>query len=92
MKERNIVLFALSTCPACKKTRDLLDKNKIEYVLVELDLVDRDSRDKLLGEVRRFNPRETFPTLVVNKGEKVIVGYDYEASMSVFGATTDTGK
>ncbi|MBF0606914.1 MAG: glutaredoxin family protein [Candidatus Magnetobacterium sp. LHC-1] len=82
---RNIVLFALSTCPACKKTRDLLDTNKIEYVLVELDLVDLDSRDKLLGEVRRFNPRETFPTLVINKGEKVIVGYDESELKGEFG-------
>ncbi|MBF0317175.1 MAG: glutaredoxin [Nitrospirae bacterium] len=85
MKERNIILFALSTCPACKKTKDLLDKSNIEYVLVELDLVDRDSRDKLLGEVRRFNTRETFPTLVINKGERVIVGYDESALTGEFG-------
>ncbi|MBF0317174.1 MAG: hypothetical protein HQL04_03285 [Nitrospirae bacterium] len=55
-------------------------------------LADRDSRDKLLGKVRKFNTRETFPTLVINNGEKVIVVIKDEAFMSVFGAATDTCK
>ncbi len=77
-KEKKNVLFALSTCRACKKTRDFLDTNHMEYVLVELDLVDLSSRNELLKEVRRFNPKETFPTLVINGGEKVVIGYDDE--------------
>ncbi|MBF0539017.1 MAG: glutaredoxin family protein [Nitrospirae bacterium] len=94
MEEKQIVLFSLSTCPVCKKTKMFLDKKKVEYVLVELDLVDLDSRDKLLAEVRKFNPRETFPTLVISsdrslqsqgKGEKVIVGYNEPELISEFG-------
>jgi glutaredoxin-like protein NrdH len=75
MEIKNIVLFALSTCPACKKTKRLLEEFGIDAVVVDLDLVDIDSRERLLNELRRFNPQETFPTLVINKGEKVIVGY-----------------
>ena len=77
-EEKKVVLFALSTCPACKKTKALLKQLGIDALVVDLDLVDRDSRDKLLQEVRRFNPRETFPTLVINRGEKVVVGYSEE--------------
>ncbi len=77
-EEKKVVLFALSTCPACKKTKALLKELGVEAVVVDLDLVDRESRDKLLQEVRKFNPRETFPTLVINKGEKVVVGYSEE--------------
>ncbi|RMG69948.1 MAG: glutaredoxin family protein [Nitrospirae bacterium] len=76
--EKKVVLFALSTCPACKKTKALLNELGVEAVVVDLDTVDRESRDKLLEEVRKFNPRETFPTLVINKGEKVVVGYSDE--------------
>jgi glutaredoxin-like protein NrdH len=74
--EKQNVLFALSTCPACRKTKALLDKNNIKYIITELDLIDVESRDKLLTKVRQYNDRETFPTLVVRGGEKVIVGYD----------------
>jgi glutaredoxin-like protein NrdH len=77
-EEKKVVLFALSTCPACKKTKALLKELGVDALIVDLDLVDRDSREKLLQEVRRFNPRETFPTLVINKGEKVVVGYSDE--------------
>jgi len=74
----DVVLFALSTCPACKKTKRLLKELNIDAIIVDLDLVDIDSRDRLLKELRRFNPQETFPTLVINKGERVIVGYSEE--------------
>ncbi len=75
MTEKRTVLFALSTCNACKKTKDLLDRNNIDYLVVELDIMDINSRDKMLKEVRQFNPKETFPTLVINGGEKVVIGY-----------------
>ncbi len=76
--EKNIVLFALRTCPACKKTKELLDKKNVKYISIELDTIDVESRNKMLIEVGKFNPRETFPTLVINKGEDVIVGFDEE--------------
>lgn len=75
MSERKIVLFALSTCPACKKTKKLLEELGVEAVIVDLDTVDRESREKLLNEMRKYNPRESFPTLVIDGGQKVIVGY-----------------
>ena len=79
MNEKKTVLFALSTCPSCKKTKELLTSNNIEFILVELDTLDIESRDKLLVDVRKYNPRETFPTLVVDGGKTVIVGYNEPA-------------
>ncbi|KJR41305.1 glutaredoxin [Candidatus Magnetoovum chiemensis] len=72
------VLFALSTCSACKKTRELLDRNNVKYILVEADTIDIDSRTKIMVKLKTYNPRETFPTFVSNSGEKVIVGYNAE--------------
>jgi glutaredoxin-like protein NrdH len=73
-----IVLFALSTCNACRKTKDLLNRLGVDYIGADLDTVDIDSRNGLLEKVRRYNPRETFPTLVVDGGEKVVIGYNEE--------------
>ncbi|NOY64040.1 MAG: glutaredoxin family protein [Nitrospirae bacterium] len=75
MSEKKIVLFALSTCPACKKTKKLMQEMGVEAVIIDLDTIDRDSRDKLLNEMRKYNPKETFPTLVIKGGQKVIIGY-----------------
>jgi len=76
--EKRIVLFSLSTCPACKKTKDLLNKCGVDYLSVDLDVIDIDSREKLLEKVRQYNPRETFPTLVIDGGKNVIVGFNDE--------------
>ncbi len=83
-QQRKVVLFALSTCPACKKTKNLLKDLGVDAVVVDLDTIDRETREKLLVEVRKYNPRETFPTLVINGGEKVIVGYGEEEIRSAF--------
>lgn len=79
MSEKKTVLFALSTCGSCRKTKELLTKNNIDFVLAELDTLDIESRDQLLLEVKKYNPRETFPTIVVDGGRAVIVGFDETA-------------
>jgi glutaredoxin-like protein NrdH len=84
-KDKRIVLFALSTCPACRKTRELLAKYNVDYLLVELDTVDRDSREKLLQKLREYNPKETFPTLVIDGGKKVVIGYGEEEILETIG-------
>ncbi|MEO5358493.1 MAG: glutaredoxin family protein [Nitrospirae bacterium YQR-1] len=85
MEQKNkIVFFALSTCPACKKTKEYINQKGFEYILVEVDTVDKDSREKLLGELRKYNPRETFPTVVIDGGAKVIIGYDEKSLHEAF--------
>ncbi len=84
MAKKETVLFALSTCPACKKTKDFFTDNNIDHLLVEVDLIDIDSRDKMLAELKKHNPKETFPTIVINGGEKVIVGYDKKELATIF--------
>jgi glutaredoxin-like protein NrdH len=67
----NVKLYALSTCGWCKKTKELLDANGIEYDLVYVDLLEGDEREAVLGEVRKFNPRTSFPTVVVDDSRSV---------------------
>lgn len=87
-EEHKNVLFALSTCNACKKTKALLDREGIDYLYVEVDTVDKDSRGELIEKIRQYNPRETLPTLVLNGGKKVVVGYGEE---EILDALKETG-
>jgi len=79
-----IVLFALSTCGWCKKTKRLLNELSIEYYYVDVDLLKGDEREKTLKEMESFNPRRTFPTLVID--DKGIVGFKEERIKEVLGA------
>ena len=72
-----ILLYALSTCGWCKKTKGLLNKLGVEYSYIYVDLVEESEKDKVVGEVRRCNPRNSYPTLVINDKE-CIIGYKEE--------------
>ncbi|MGQ9627498.1 MAG: glutaredoxin family protein [Anaerolineae bacterium] len=73
----SIVLYALSTCGWCKKTKRLLDELGVEYYYADVDLLGEADKDAVLEEVRRWNPRCSFPTLVFNN-ETCVVGYREE--------------
>ncbi len=73
MTPQPVKLYALSTCGHCKNTRRLLDQHQVAYECVEVDQTFGEEREKLVAEVKKFNPACSFPTLVI--GEKVIVGF-----------------
>ena len=75
MTAKPVKLYALSTCGHCKNTRKLLDQHQVAYDCVEVDLSFGEEREKLVAEVKKFNPACSFPTLVIGEGEKVIVGF-----------------
>ena len=72
-----VVLYALSTCGWCKKTKGLLDELGIAYDSVDVDLLAGDESAEARREVTQWNPRCSFPTLVID-GERCIVGFDKE--------------
>jgi glutaredoxin-like protein NrdH len=77
MKGKNkgkIMLYALSTCAWCKKTRKFLDGLGVEYNYIYVDQLEEDDRNKTIEEIEKWNPRCSFPTLVFND-EKCVVGY-----------------
>jgi glutaredoxin-like protein NrdH len=68
-----ITLYALSTCGWCKRTRELLQELGVDHSYVYVDLLPPDEMEQALKEVEQYNPRGSFPTLVI--GDKVIVGF-----------------
>lgn len=75
MGTHTIKLFALSTCSHCRSTRELLDGHNVDYECVEVDLTQGEERDAVVEEVKQYNPRLSFPTMVIDGGERVIIGF-----------------
>lgn len=69
-----IMLYALSTCGWCARTKDLLTDLGVEFSYLYVDLLQGEERDRVVREVERWNPRLSFPTVVINDA-KVVVGY-----------------
>ena len=70
-----VMMYALSTCVWCKKTKALLNALGVEYDYIDVDLLTGQERVEVINEVARWNPQRSFPTIVVNNSD-VIVGYD----------------
>ena len=70
---RDVKIYSLSTCSHCRATKKLLGECTIKYEFVDVDLLEGDERKAIIEDVKKFNPRCSFPTIII--GEKVIVGF-----------------
>jgi glutaredoxin-like protein NrdH len=78
-----IILYALSTCVWCKKTKKLLTELGVDFHYVYVDLLEGEEQASVLAEMVRYNPQRSFPTLVI--GDKTsIVGYQERKIREVF--------
>jgi glutaredoxin-like protein NrdH len=81
-QKKKVRLYALSTCPTCKKVKKFLDEKNIQYEMIEVDLLDSGEQWLMTKEVKKYNPAATYPTLVV---EEVFTGFDEEAIKGILG-------
>ena len=71
-----IKLFTLSTCSHCTRTKRFFKDNSIEMEFIDVDLLTGGERERIMDEVRKFNPDCSFPTICI--GDTVIVGFNEE--------------
>jgi glutaredoxin-like protein NrdH len=79
-----IILYALSTCVWCKKTKKLLTELGVEFYYVYVDLLEGSEQSTVLDEMKRHNPVCSFPTLVIDD-KTCIIGYKEEKIREAFG-------
>jgi glutaredoxin len=78
-----VMLYALSTCGWCKRTKELLLVIGVEFDYVYVDLLEGKEQDAAMDNVERFNPSGSFPTLVIDD-KKCIVGFKEQEIREVF--------
>ncbi len=81
--DRKVLVFALSTCGHCRNTRKWLDEHSIPYECIEVDLKHGDEKRKTIEEMRKYNDRLTFPTVILD-GKQIIIGYHPEEFEEAF--------
>jgi glutaredoxin-like protein NrdH len=74
-KSHEVMLYALSTCGWCKKTRQLLEELGVEYSYEYVDLLVGEDRKAAMDAVTHWNPACNFPTLVIDN-QACIVGFE----------------
>ncbi len=82
-EQEQVKLYTLSTCSHCRATKKFLDECSIKYDFTDVDLLHGDERKAILEDVRKFNPRCSFPTIII--GDKVIVGFKEDEIKEALG-------
>ena len=79
-----VIMYGLSTCVWCKKTKKLLTDLGVDFEYVYVDRLEEKEEKEAVEELRRFNPSVSFPTVVIND-EKAIVGFKEKEIREILG-------
>lgn len=79
-----VKMYTLSTCSHCSAAKQFMKELGVQYDFTDVDLLEGEERQKAVAEVRKVNPRLSFPTIVI--GENVIVGNNPDEIRKALGA------
>ncbi len=80
-----VMLYALSTCGWCQKTKDLLRQMEVEFDYQYVDLLEGTDQDDVMNVIEKFNPNGSFPTLVIDN-KKAIIGFREQEIREALGS------
>ncbi len=72
--DHRVVLYTLSTCGWCKRTKQFLNDYNVEYEYLDLDTATSQERIEAIQFLQEKNVPIGFPVIVVD-GETIISGY-----------------
>ena len=78
------VFYGLSTCIWCRRTRQFLEDQGVEFDFTYVDLLKGQEREEAVEQVRRWNSAVSFPTVVVDDS-RCVVGYKPENLKEALG-------
>ncbi len=73
----DVVLYAISTCMWCNKTKKLLNEIGVEYYYVDVDLLPQDHKEEAKKEAIKWKKHAIYPFIVIND-KKCIPMYSEE--------------
>ena len=80
-----VMLYTLTTCVWCKKTKALLKELGVAYDYTDVDLLSGAEEAAVVKEIEKFNPDCNFPTLIIDNS-KCIVGYQEDEIREALGS------
>jgi len=81
--KKPVKIYTLSTCSHCKATKIFLNACAVKYEFTDVDLLQGEERTAILEDVKKWNPRCSFPTIII--GDKVIIGYKEDEIKEALG-------
>lgn len=70
-----VMLYTLSTCIWCRKTKNLLKEIGIDFTYEDVDLLEGEDEEKATEEMDKYSTNPSFPIMLVD-GKLFNMGFD----------------
>ncbi|MDH5449325.1 MAG: glutaredoxin family protein [Candidatus Bathyarchaeota archaeon] len=64
--KHRVLVYALSTCAWCKRTKKVLIDNDVEYEYVDVDLCSEEERKTISNDILSRGGRLSYPTILID--------------------------
>jgi len=71
-----VLIYALSTCPWCRKTKEWFTSQRVPFRAIDVDLLPDEEQQRVADEAFRLSGGRRFPVTVIDG--QVVVGYNPE--------------
>ncbi|MFA5099411.1 MAG: glutaredoxin family protein [Candidatus Omnitrophota bacterium] len=83
MAEKTVKVFALSTCPWCRKAKQFFKDHNIPFEDIEFDQCEGQMQKDALAEMKRYGAGDSFPFVLI--GDEPVEGYNPETYCNLLG-------
>ncbi|MCC6501627.1 MAG: glutaredoxin family protein [Deltaproteobacteria bacterium] len=79
---KKVNLYALSTCPWCKKTKKFFTENNVKFDFINYDLADAATQKRIIADMERYGATG-FPFVMIE--DDTIEGYNPDRYKQLLG-------
>ncbi|HNQ51097.1 MAG TPA: glutaredoxin family protein [Candidatus Omnitrophota bacterium] len=83
MAEKKITVYALSTCPWCRKAKQFFKDHAIAAEEIDFDLCDSQKQQEALAVMKKHGGGDSFPFVLI--GSDPVEGFDPERYCVLLG-------
>jgi len=83
-RSHKVFMYAISTCVWCKRTKQFLKDNNVEFEYVDIDLCSDEDQEKIEEDITKRGGELIYPTIIVD--DKILVtGYKLDKISEALG-------
>ena len=64
--QHHVLMYALSTCMWCRRTKAFLQHHMVAYEYIDVDLQDRMTKHTIIQDILKHGGQLTYPTLIID--------------------------
>ncbi|MDG6222446.1 MAG: glutaredoxin family protein [Candidatus Bathyarchaeota archaeon] len=64
--KHHVLVYAISTCGWCRRAKNFLKKNDVEYEYVDIDVLNNEDKEKIKQDIITRGGSLVYPTLIID--------------------------